>query len=227
MSLLGTMQRLGKAGVRPGGDAALAISGMQVFDLSFELEGTVLPHDYPRRIEAALLGALPWAADDPVLGVHRVRAPLTEAGYLLSKRSRLTLRTVESRLQEMAALSGRSLEFGAAEVALGRATAKPVLPFPTLRAQMVVNGLADEQAFMDDIGMQLEVLGVKAEAMCGRPATIPGLAGTLSGFALVVHELRPEHSLRLQAIGLGPARRLGCGLFVHHKIIDGLDASPE
>jgi CRISPR-associated protein Cas6 len=223
MSLYSTMQEFRKAEVAPG----CGTSGTAIVDLSFELDGTVLPNDYPRRIEAALLAALPWAAEDAVLGVHRIRAPLTDAGYVLSKRSRLTVRTVESRVPEMLALSGCRLEIGADAVVLGRATSRPLAPFPTLRAQMVVNALADEQAFMDDVGMKLEVLGIRAEAMCGKPARIAGPEGPLTGFALVVHELGAEHSLRLQAIGLGPGRRLGCGLFVHHKIIDGLDASPE
>lgn len=223
MSLYDTMQAFRRAESGAGAGRA----GATVVDLSFELDGTVLPQDYPRRIEAALLAELPWVADDAAFGVHRIRAPLTEAGYVLSKRSRLTVRIVESRVAELAALGGRRLDVGADGVTLGRATTRPVTPFPTLRAQLVVNAFADEQAFMDDVGMKLEVLGIRAEAMCGKPATIAGPDGPLAGFALVVHELGAEQSLRLQAIGLGPGRRLGCGLFVHHKIIDGLDASPE
>ena len=219
MSLLATLQQLHSADASSG--------SARVVDLAFEIEGQHLPADYPRGLEAALLAALPWAAGDPVLGIHRVRAPQTEAGYVLSRRARLIVRTRESRADEVADLSGRTLSVGSDTVRIGRATMKPVTPFPTLRAQMVVNFFADEQAFMDDVGIQLEVLGVRAEAMCGRPGTVSASGGPLRGFSLVVHDLSAEHSLRLQAIGLGPARRLGCGLFVHHKIIDGLDAFPE
>ena len=95
----------------------------------------------------------------------------------------------------------------------------------------MVSRFSDEQAFVDEIGMQLEVLEVKAEMMCGRAVTLRDSAGggerQVSGFSVVLHDLSIEHSLRLQAMGLGSSRQLGCGLFVHHKIIDGLDAYPE
>lgn len=198
-----------------------------VVDLSFELHGEVLPVDYPQDLEAALVEALPWAADEPLLGIHRVRAPLTEAGYVLSRRARLTVRVPAARQTETAALAGRKLDSGRGRFGVGRVVARPVTPFPTLRAPLVVNAFADEQAFIDDVGMQLEVLAVRGEAMCGKPASVGSSGGTLRGFALVLHGLSAEDSLRVQALGLGPGRRLGCGLFVHHKIIDGLDAWPE
>ncbi len=34
------------------------------------------------------------------------------------------------------------------------------------------------------------------------------------GFALLVEGLRPDESLRLQEVGLGGRRHLGCGVFV-------------
>jgi CRISPR-associated protein Cas6 len=218
MSLLTTLQGL---------QSATSPAAREAVDLSFELGGDVLPADYPARLEAALLAAMPWAAEDPVLGIHPVRAPLTDAGYMLSRRARLTVRVLAVRAPEVEALGGRTLDLGASPLSIGRATTRPVTPFPTLRAPMVVNLFADEQAFLDDIGMQLEVLDIRGEAMCGRPAQVASGQGMLHGFSLVLHGLSAEHSLRLQTIGLGPGRRLGCGLFVHHKIIDGLDASPE
>ena len=164
MSLLSTLQNLQMADANAG--------SARVVDVAFEIEGESLPADYPRALEAALLGALPWAASDPVLGIHRVRAPQTEAGYVLSRRARLTVRTLESRAAQVADLSGRPLAVGGDSVRIGRATVKPVTPFPTLRAQMVVNVFADEQAFMDDVGIQLEFDGpvtVQA-APAGQPA---------------------------------------------------------
>lgn len=202
-------------------------AGAGVVDLSFELGGDILPADYPQHLEAALVEALPWASAEPFFGVHPVRAPLTESGYVLSRRARLTVRVPPAREAAVAALAGREFAVGGRRLAIGRGIARPVTPFPTLRAQMVVNALADEPAFMDDVGMQLEVLAVRGEAICGKPARLATAGGTLNGFALVLHGLSAGDSLRLQAIGLGPARRLGCGLFVHHKIIDGLDAWPE
>lgn len=219
MSLLSTLQGLRSADAGPADETAV--------DVAFELGGDLLPADYPAALEAALVEALPWAAEDPLLGIHPVRAPLTEAGYVLSRRARLQVRALADRASAVEALAGRVLRVGAGGLTIGRASVRPLTPFPTLRAQMVVNAFADEQAFLDDVGMQLEAFGVRAGAICGKPASVSVGGRTLNGFALVLHDLTAEHSLRLQTLGLGPARRLGCGLFVHHKIIDGLDAGPE
>jgi CRISPR-associated protein Cas6 len=221
MSLLGTLKALDAARRRPdGGDDA-------VVDFSFEIKGQSLPGDYPAGLDAALLDLLPWAGNDPFFGIHPVNAPLTDAGYMLSRRSRLQLRAFESRASELERLTGQVLNFGDATVSIGTVTHRPVKPFATLRAQMVVNSFADEVAFIDDIGMQLEVLAIKAGVICGKAASVRSPSGRLEGFAVVVHDLSPGHSLRLQTIGLGGARRLGCGLFVHHKIIEGPEAWPE
>jgi CRISPR-associated protein Cas6 len=37
------------------------------------------------------------------------------------------------------------------------------------------------------------------------------------GYSLMLHELSPDDSLRMQAIGLGKERKFGCGIFVPHK----------
>lgn len=220
MSLFGAMQ-----GLRTAQATGTGID--PVVDLCFELSGEVLPHDYPAALERAILDVLPEVADDPVFGIHRIRAPLTQAGYVLSRRARLQLRVASSKVARFESLGGRTIDVGGAALSVGRPVTRPVTAFPTLRAQMVVNRFDDEQAFMDDVGMQLEVLEVKGEAMCGKPAELAGADGILRGFALVMHGLSMADSLRLQVVGLGARRRLGCGLFVHHKVIDSLDAWPE
>ena len=221
MSLLGTLQALEAARTRSGeGEDA-------VIDYAFELTGSHLPPNYPAALDAAIVGVLPWALKDPFFGIHAIKAPLTEAGYVLSRRSRLQIRAFASRAEDVSGLQGKTLTCGDASVTVGKMVHRPVTAFPTLRAQMVVNALADEQVFMDDVGMQLEVLGIKGGVMCGMPASVQGDSGLLNGFAVVLHELSPAHSLRLQTVGLGGARRLGCGLFVHHKVIEGPDAWPE
>ena len=221
MSLLSTLQALEAARTRvdPGGG--------EVIDYSFELGGEALPVDYLPALESAVVAMLPWVKDDLFFGIHPVNAPLTNMGYMLSRRSRLQLRTFSSHAAELSALTGKELALGTLSIVLGAMTCRPVTPFPTLRAQMVVNPLEDELAFMDDIGMQLEILAVKAGAICGKASSVQGAFRRLEGFALVLHDLSPVHSMRLQTVGMGAARRLGCGLFVHHKIIEGPDAWPE
>lgn len=221
MSLLGTLQTLTATG-----DGVLP----PCVDMAFEVQGDYLPRDYAPALRLAVLAALPWMADEPLAGVHAVRAPLTDVGLVLSRRARLQLRVSADRVDAVRALSGQRLTIGAALLGVGAATVKPVQPFATLRAAMVVSRFDDEQAFVDDVEMQLEVLGIKGDVICGKPAAVSRgehSGSALNGFAVVVHDLSIPHSLRLQTVGLGPERMLGCGLFVHHKIIEGLDAYPE
>lgn len=196
-------------------------------DLAFEVAGERLPPTYAFGLEAALLATLPWLADEADAGVHPIRAPLTNFGLILSRRARLVLRLPESRVGSAQALSGQRLTIGEATLTVGAATVRPLTPFPTLRAWNVVTSADDEQGFADDITLQLDVLGVRAQPISGRRETIGDGGRQLAGFGLVLHDLSPEHSLRLQTHGLGAARRLGCGLFVHHKLIEGLGAAPD
>ena len=218
MSLLGTLQTLSARG-----DAA----ERPCVDLSFELRGEELPRHYAEMLRAAVVRELPWMEEDPQAGIHPIRAPLTEAGYVLSRRARLQIRIDAARADAVLALSGKTLSIGERRLGIGSGVVKAVQAFPTLRAAAMVSRFDDEQAFVDDVEMQLEVLGVKGRVICGKPTAMQRGDRQFGGFAVVVHDLSGPHSLRLQAIGLGADRLLGCGLFVHHKIIEGLDAYPE
>ena len=55
-----------------------------------------------------------------------------------------------------------------------------------------------------------------------RPGEIRRADGTLFTRALLVADLSPEESVKLQQLGLGKDRLLGCGLFVPHKGIDAV-----
>lgn len=198
-----------------------------VVDVAFALSGGHLPRGYAFALDEALEGCLPWLADEPAAGVHPLRAAETEFGLVLARRTRLVLRVPASRVADAYALCGRRLELGDAVLTVGVAAERPVVPFATLRASMVASEAGDEAGFTDDVGAELERLGVRARLICGRRTVLDNGRRRLAGFALALHELSPSHSLRLQAHGLGPARRLGCGVFVHHKIIEGLGVEPD
>lgn len=217
MSLLGALQ-----GFRALGPAAGAMA-----DVSFELAGDVLPADYPVALAEGVFQCLPWAREETLFGIHPLRAPLTDAGVVLSRRSRLQLRVPAARVDDAMRLTGEEIRFGAQGLAIGRATARQVTAFSTLGAHLVVGDGGDEQAFLDQLGMQLEVLEVGADIICGKPSAVVIGGRPLAGFAVVLHGLSDSHALRMQAIGLGPGRAFGCGLFIHHKIIDLPEVSPE
>lgn len=196
-------------------------------DLAFTLSGDRLQADYAPALEVAVCAALPWLQEDESSGIHAIRAPLTDFGLMLSHRSRLVLRIPAGRIDAARQLEGQSLQVGGTRLAVGAPARRAIEPFPTLQAALVLSDAPDEPAFLDDVAFRFEALGIRAKLICGKAGVmVDGVHGR-RGFGLVVHEVPAAHSLYLQSRGLGPARRLGCGLFVHHKIIAGLDSDPD
>ena len=215
-----------------------------VIDLAFTIEGDCLPQAYALPLYEALSAELPWLAGEPLVGVHAIRAPLTTQGWVLSRRARLTLRLPAIRESAARELSGRCLRLGERELRVGVASVKSISAFGTLRAGLVIGDLeaassdqsgenaaagelANEELFMAHIDRLLGAMGVEAELICGKPGAIDVGGRLVPGFALALHELSPSASVLLQARGLGAARHLGCGLFLPHKAIQGLDPYPE
>lgn len=207
--------------------AAAAVVVPRMIDVIFSIEADVLPVGYRAALDAALLDALPWLASAPGAAVHALRGARTEQGWVVSKRTRLVVRLPAACAEAARELCGRTLLLGGSELAVGPASVREVAPCATLKAALVLAGEGDEAAFVAYVEGELATLGIKAELICGKPGALTVGERRIEGFAVALHGLSPAHSLLLQAAGIGPERRLGCGLFVHHKPIEGLDAYPE
>lgn len=187
-------------------------------DLSFRLHGTDLPRDHRWLLAQALAAEAGWLAAEPGVGVHEVNVVQgTSERAWLSMRSRLLLRVPRARAGDVSALSGRRLQVGASVLELGQAHQRELLPHATLYAHFVDAQSDDEVAFLDEMGRQLQALGIAGHCVCGRAQQVHGPAGPLRGFSLMLHGLRTAHAQRLLEHGLGPHRFMGCGLFVPHK----------
>jgi hypothetical protein len=58
--------------------------------------------------------------------------------------------------------------------------------------------------------------------LSGRGHTIRTPEGGIETRSLMIAELTVEDSVRLQQQGLGPGRKIGCGLFLPHKGIEAV-----
>jgi len=65
----------------------------------------------------------------------------------------------------------------------------------------------------------LDEMGIDTRFICGRRQTITTDAGPVAGYSLMLHGLPIEHAIRVQQVGLGSNRLLGCGIFIPHKSI--------
>ena len=187
-----------------------------MIDVAFALEGGALPREHRYALADALQEALPWLGSEARAGVHRLKLVASGGGDdLVSPRTRLTLRVPRSRAEETCALAGAQLRVGPHQVRAGRAQRRELLPHGTLYAPLVAAERADEREFLAAVQLTLAALGVRAQPVCGRWQAAEG--GRLVGCSLMLSGLDREQSLVLLQQGLGPHRRLGCGLFIAHR----------
>ncbi|MDO8905011.1 type I-MYXAN CRISPR-associated protein Cas6/Cmx6 [Hydrogenophaga sp.] len=189
-----------------------------VIDIVFPLGGHSLPRDAAPALRAALQREMPWLDHEPLAGIHPLKlVPGTEAEALLSQRTRLLLRLPRERFAAATGLAGRTLQLGDQAVTLGQPHARELLPHRTLYAYAVAAEVDDEIAFMQTMDADLQTLAVRSQLICGKRQQHAWPAGALTTFSLMLHGLSASDSLRLQELGLGRHRLLGCGIFVPHK----------
>ena len=187
-------------------------------DLVFPLGGHRLPRDSAPLLSAALQRELPWLEHEPMAGIHPLKlVPGTGADALLSHRTRLLIRLPRSRLDEAVTLAGRPMELNGSTVTLGEPHPRELLPHRTLYAHAVAAEDDDESAFMQITQTVLDELQIRTQVICGKRHQHHWPAGAVTTFSLMLHGLTPPDSLRLQELGLGRHRLLGCGIFVPHK----------
>ena len=126
------------------------------------------------------------------------------------------LRLPRERGEQSFALSGARFDLGNG-VEVGSAHFRQLFAHGTLYSQFVATGTSDEAGFHRDVSTELQRAGIACKVICGKARRAQTQGAQIVGFSLMLHELSPEHSLRMQAAGLGEGRKLGCGIFVPHK----------
>lgn len=192
-------------------------------DVHFELSGEHLPAAYHHALWSALCSRVPWLAEEPLAGMHLLRGSDGAREVLLSRRSRLVIRLPENRLQGLDALADCEFSVADAPIRIGRARQVPIEPYSTLHAHVAVGESADEAAFMVEMEAGMAALGLAGKLICGKKQTLQIEGDTVTGYSLVVFDLKPDAALRLQQLGLGRLRKYGCGLFVPYKEISGIE----
>ncbi|TXT21709.1 MAG: CRISPR-associated protein Cas6-related protein, partial [Gallionellaceae bacterium] len=158
---------------------------------------------------------------DEFAGILPLRVAASGGNMLLPQRAKLVLRLAADCVQQGRSLSGQELEIGGSIVRVGDAVERPLVPYPTLHAHLVESG-CDEEVFTAGVTEQLREMAIDCKLICGKRLAVAGAKRMIFGYSLVLHDLKPEDSLRIQNVGLGGNRRFGCGIFVPHKAISGL-----
>ncbi|MBI3042761.1 MAG: type I-MYXAN CRISPR-associated protein Cas6/Cmx6 [Betaproteobacteria bacterium] len=215
--------------------AEQAVPG-DIVDAVFAIVCRCLPVDHAYALQQAIQEALPWFAQEPHAGLHTVHGAASASGWMrpegadallqLSHRAKLVLRLPRHRLDDAAALLGRTLHVAGRPLRVDRITLRPLSRITTLFSRCVVLAAeGDEPAFVAAAAGELDALGIQpGEMLCGRMTSIATPGCTLQTRSLMLAGLTVEQSLLLQKTGLGAERKLGCGLFIPHKAIGDLRA---
>ena len=198
-----------------------------VLDVIYSISCKCVPMEHAHALSEALQQALPWLAEEETAGIHQVygaesgngwERPDTELLYL-SRRQKLTLRLPKTRLEEAKTLIGETLDVGGYTLKVGEFTTRKLSDLPTLFARHVLGEDSQtEDEFMAQAVTQLQAMGINVKKMmCGKESVIYLPEGELHARSLMLADLELEESVKLQEVGLGPGRKLGCGLFLPQK----------
>lgn len=193
-----------------------------MIDVVFDISGGTLPSTYPHALWDELVKLVPALGENATVGVIPLKMAASNEGMLLPKRAKLVLRLPQMLLEAVSSLAQQQIQVAGIEMQLGTCKTRPILYYPTLHAHLVT-GADDESAFVEEVESALVAMGVEAKLICGRHQTLTYGECTIKGYSLVLHDLKPEDSLRVQFAGLGKERRFGCGIFVPYKVISGLE----
>jgi CRISPR-associated protein Cas6 len=200
---------------------------VSIIDLTFVLQGTTIPLDYGYALFGAISRIIPAIHGDRRVGVHPIRGMKLQPGRLtLVPQSRLRLRLPSEEIGPYLPLAGAKLDLDGSVLRIGVPRTEALVPAPVLNSRLVTIGHRMEpEEFLASANRQLTEMGVQARAEF-LPSPDPRYAGQPSrrvlvvkgrkvvGYPIVVAGLDAAESVRLQELGLGSRRRMGCGVFV-------------
>lgn len=208
-----------------------------VIDISFPIRCKKLSIDHIDSLSKNIQLLLPWCQSEPSFAIHPIhvaetgngwqRPDDTEDAYLWpSRRTRLTLRVPEHRIEDCKVLEGCSFEVAENSLAIKSGLrSKELSNASVIFARQVVSSEdEDENSFLqrmhEDIFSLTEVRVRKM--ICGMSHKIATSEGVVVTKHLMIADLESIPSIKIQQVGLGGYGLLGCGIFLPHKGIKSL-----
>jgi CRISPR-associated protein Cas6 len=209
----------------------------EVFDFSFRIYGNTIPLDHGYALYSSLSKAQALLHDADWLAIHPISGIRTSPGILtLTPNSRLSFRIPLEHLEVLLAFAGKRLELttarGKSFLQIGVPEIYSLKPNSELYSHFVTIKVSEaeknkqapnREMFLTAVRSQLRSLEIEANASIDGTQTAKGLElsrrvihikkQTIVGYAVNVSNLSDEHSLKLQASGLGGRRRFGAGIF--------------
>jgi CRISPR-associated protein Cas6 len=206
---------------------------MPVVDVSFPLQIASAPRDHGYMLYSALSRAVPALHEAKWLGVHPLSGRRIDDSQLeVGPNARLRLRLPADKIPAILPLAGATLDLMGVKAVVGVPTIHALSPAASLDARMVAIKLTSaprhENSALGRETLDVGAFSARYEAEIKRqlsaieihkPFEIRGrrsitVAGRrIVGYSVRVANLVADESLRLQEVGLGGKRRMGCGVF--------------
>ena len=192
---------------------------MPHIDLAFRLMGNTVPVDHGYALYSAISRLIPALHEARDVGVHPIRGRYQGDGELvLVPSSRLILRVSDRRIPSYLPLAGKVLDLDGHHLRVGVPEMRALRPAAMLYARLAtVKGFMEPEAFLDAAKRQIQEMGVAADLQVGERRTFRVKDKQVVGFGLIADHLTQEGSVRLQEVGIGGRRRMGCGVFVPRR----------
>lgn len=203
-------------------DQASAESTREIIDIVFDLDAAQVPQDYPFQLWSEIVQSLVWLKEEKNVGILSLRGSVSGDNLLLSKRTKLILRIPSDRAGQAARLTGQKLKIGSNILLVGAGKGRALHTATTVHSTLVESSLGEVE-FLADMKNKLQALNITCNLICDKYRKISSGKQTITGYGLVLHDLKPQASLLIQRTGLGGARQYGCGIFVPFKAISGLE----
>ncbi len=211
-----------------------------IVDILFKVRCPALPIDHHQALSDAIQQAMPWIATEEDAAIPAIHVAESGNGWMrpedpdkevlcLSRRTRMMLRIPSHRLDDARKLTGMILDIDGASLEVGESSTRPLSKLTTIFCRYLASSQADDEAaFMQSTHEKLAALGIRPKKMLtGKLHRIASHQGPILTRSLLLANLEIEESVRLQQKGLGPGRKLGCGIFLPHKGIDPVRKGQE
>ena len=174
-----------------------------------------LQHQY--LLLAAISRLVPEVHESKSFGIHPIRGLKTKPGYLdLTPASALRIRVGLEHLRVLLPLSGKKLELGDCPVRLGIPQILTLQPSERMACHLTtIKGYQEEPLFAEGVRRQLDITGVRESVTIeiGSRRVLRIKQQLIVGFQVTLNGLDDSESIKIQEMGIGGRRHLGCGLF--------------
>ena len=202
-----------------------------VVDLAFTIECRSLPVDHAWQLSQAVAEHLPWLGREAGSGLHLIHGAESGNGWerpddpnepiYLSRRTPLMLRVPKEREADAARLTGKVLTVHGNSITVGKSKRRLLSDSASLYARHAVLPKAnDEEALIQQTVAEIQAHGVQfKKVLVGRSSELQTPNGVLHVASLLIADLTKPDAVRLQQLGIGKHKEMGCGLFIAHKTV--------